>query len=121
MPHISSQVLHRKLDKKLWNSADRLGLIIKERGRLAHPNKITSTGKHIADALKNTENNLFADPADYATRGGGLHPPSPNKSLGHFHKLIIRSGLTDSGTVNALICCDDRTKKIYQPSGYGIF
>ena len=84
MPHTSSQVLHRELDKKLWNSADWLGLIIKERGRLAHPYKITSTGKHFADALKNTAINLFADPADYAARGGGLHPPSTNKSKEYF-------------------------------------
>ena len=78
MPHTSSQVLHRKLDKKLRTSADWLRLIIKERGRLAHPYKITSTGEFSDDALKDQENDSFADSADYATRGGGFHPPSPS-------------------------------------------
>ena len=99
MPRTSSQVLHSELDKKLWNLADWLGLIIKERRRLAHPSKITSTGELSDHALKDPENDSFADPADYPTRGGGLHPPSPNKSQEHFsnssHKEAIHWALEE--------------------------
>jgi hypothetical protein len=46
--HSSSQTFLRELDKKLWSA-------IKESGRLAHPYKITSTGKLIDDALEAVE------------------------------------------------------------------
>ena len=57
MSHSSSQTFLRELDKKLWTAADKLppGTEIKERGRLAHPYKITSTGKLIDDALEAVE------------------------------------------------------------------
>ncbi|MEY4569059.1 MAG: hypothetical protein RLZZ398_498 [Verrucomicrobiota bacterium] len=57
MPHTSETFL-RELDKKLWTAADKLPAgtgILKERGRLAHPYKITSTGKLIDDALEAVE------------------------------------------------------------------
>ena len=51
MSHSSPQTFLRELDKKLWTAADKLlaGTEIKESGRLAHPYKITSTGKLIDD------------------------------------------------------------------------
>ena len=57
MSHSSSQTFLRGLDKKLWTAADKLppGTEIKESGRLAHPYKITSTGKLIDDALEAVE------------------------------------------------------------------
>ena len=58
MPHTSSQTFLRELDKKLWTAADKLPAgtgILKERGRLAHPYKITSTGKLIDAALEAVE------------------------------------------------------------------
>ena len=51
MSHSSSQTFLRELDEKLWTAADKLPAgtgILKERGRLAHSYKITSTGKLIA-------------------------------------------------------------------------
>ena len=46
--HSPSQTFLRELDKKLWTA-------IKESGPLAHPYKITSTGKLIDDALEAVE------------------------------------------------------------------
>jgi hypothetical protein len=50
VPHTSSQTFLRELDKKLWAAADKLPVHaggLKELRRLAHPYKITSTGKLI--------------------------------------------------------------------------
>jgi hypothetical protein len=50
VPHTSSQTFLRELDKKLWTAADKLPVhagSLKEHRRLAHPYKITSTGKLI--------------------------------------------------------------------------
>ena len=58
MPHSSSQIFLRELDKKLWTATDNLPVHtggLKESGRLAHPYKITSTGKLIDDALEAVE------------------------------------------------------------------
>ena len=58
MPHSSSQIFLRELDKKLWTATDNLPVHtggLKEGGRLAHPYKITSTGKLIDDALEAVE------------------------------------------------------------------
>ncbi len=57
MPPSDSQIFLRELDKKLWTAADKLpaGTEIKERGRLAHSYKFTSTGKFIDDALEAVE------------------------------------------------------------------
>ena len=58
MSHNSSQTFLRELDKKLWTAADKLPAgtgILKERGRLGHLYKITSTGKLIDDALELVE------------------------------------------------------------------
>ena len=58
MSHSSSQTFLRERDKKLWTAADTLPVHadgIKESGRLAHPYKITSTGKLIDDALEAVE------------------------------------------------------------------
>ena len=58
MPHTFSQTFLRELDKKLWTAADKLPAgtgILKERGRLGHSYKITSTGKLIDAALEAVE------------------------------------------------------------------
>lgn len=90
MPHSSSQAFLRELDKKLWTAADRL------RSNLdAAVYKHAVLGliflKYVSDSfarrqaeieamLRDPDSDFYMSPADYAPRGGGLHPPSPKKA-----------------------------------------
>ena len=92
MPHTSSQTFLRELDKKLWTAA----------GKPAVPGLIFI--KYVSDSFnqrqtdiaamrKDPENDFFVDPAGYDTRGGGLHPPSPNKPKEYFSNATYEQAI----------------------------
>ena len=83
MSHTSSQTFLRELDKKLWTVAGKhavLGLIFLN----YVPDSFAQRQADIEAMLEDPENDFFVHPAENDKRGGGLHPPSPNKSKKYF-------------------------------------